>query len=540
VELMGEAYPQRVSSRKQIEKVLLQEEEQFAKTLDKGLRLLEQDIAELKGTEIPGETVFTLYDTYGFPVDLTNDIARERGLTLDYEGYEKAMEAQRDRARAASKFGIDYNAAGITIEGKTEFTGYDHVDGHERIRTVLVNGEERNAEAGDECVVVLERTPFYAESGGQVGDTGLLTWSGGRFQVTDTRKEGDNHLHVGTLIEGELFPGLEVDARIDHARRERTKRNHSATHLLHAALRNILGEHVTQKGSLVDPDKLRFDFSHFEAVTPEQLREIERTVNEQILENTPVDIDITDMDTAKEKGAMALFGEKYGDVVRVLTMGTDKYSVELCGGTHVARTGDIGLFRITSESGISSGVRRIEAVTGLGALEWVDETERTLRETARLVKGTRDSVVDKVKQVLDRNRQLEKDVDALKAKLASSAGTDLAGSAVEVAGLKVVASEMEGADRKALMETADQLKNKLGEGVVVLATVEDGKVVLVAGVTKSATNRIKAGVLMKHLASLVDGKGGGRPDMAQGGGNDPSRLAEALAGVPAWVEQNIG
>ncbi|HAC30324.1 MAG TPA: alanine--tRNA ligase, partial [Marinobacter hydrocarbonoclasticus] len=276
------------------------------------------------------------------------------------------------------------------------------------------------------------------------------------------------------------------------------------------------------------------------AVTPEQLREIERTVNEQILENTPVDIDITDMDTAKEKGAMALFGEKYGDVVRVLTMGTDKYSVELCGGTHVARTGDIGLFRITSESGISSGVRRIEAVTGLGALEWVDETERTLRETARLVKGTRDSVVDKVKQVLDRNRQLEKDVDALKAKLASSAGTDLAGSAVEVAGLKVVASEMEGADRKALMETADQLKNKLGEGVVVLATVEDGKVVLVAGVTKSATNRIKAGDLMKHLASLVDGKGGGRPDMAQGGGNDPSRLAEALAGVPAWVEQNIG
>jgi alanyl-tRNA synthetase len=386
----------------------------------------------------------------------------------------------------------------------------------------------------------LERTPFYAESGGQVGDTGLLTWSGGRFQVTDTRKEGDNHLHVGTLIEGELFPGLEVDARIDHARRERTKRNHSATHLLHAALRNILGEHVTQKGSLVDPDKLRFDFSHFEAVTPEQLREIERTVNEQILENTPVDIDITDMDTAKEKGAMALFGEKYGDVVRVLTMGTDKYSVELCGGTHVARTGDIGLFRITSESGISSGVRRIEAVTGFGALEWVDETERTLRETARLVKGTRDSVVDKVKQVLDRNRQLEKDVDALKAKLASSAGTDLAGSAVEVAGLKVVASEMEGADRKALMETADQLKNKLGEGVVVLATVEDGKVVLVAGVTKSATNRIKAGDLMKHLASLVDGKGGGRPDMAQGGGNDPSRLAEALAGVPAWVEQNIG
>ena len=540
VALMGEAFPQLVSSRKQIEKVLLQEEEQFAKTLDKGLRLLEQDIAELKGKEIPGETVFTLYDTYGFPVDLTNDIARERGLTLDYVGYEKAMEAQRERARAASKFGIDYNAAGITIEGETEFTGYDHIDGHERIRTVLVGGEERNAEAGDECVVVLERTPFYAESGGQVGDTGLLTWSGGRFQVTDTQKEGDNHLHVGTLIEGELFPGLEVDARIDHARRERIKRNHSATHLLHAALRKVLGEHVSQKGSLVDPDKLRFDFSHFEAVTADELQEIERQVNEQILQNTPVDIDITDMETAQTKGAMALFGEKYGDVVRVLSMGEDRYSVELCGGTHVSRTGDIGLFRITSESGISSGVRRIEAVTGFGALEWLDDTEKTLRETAKLVKGTRDSVVSKVQQTLERNRQLEKEVDALKAKLASSAGNDLVSSAVEVAGLKVVAAEMEGADRKAMMETADQLKNKLGEGVVVLATVDGDKVVLVAGVTKSATNRIKAGDLMKHLAAEVDGKGGGRPDMAQGGGNDPSKLADALAGVPAWVEQNIG
>lgn len=540
VELMGDAFPQLVSSRKQIEKVLQQEEEQFAKTLDKGLRLLEQDIAELKGSEIPGETVFTLYDTYGFPVDLTNDIARERGLSLDYEGYEKAMEAQRARARAASKFGIDYNAAGISIDGTTEFTGYDHIDGQGRIRTVLVDGEERNAEAGDECVVVLERTPFYAESGGQVGDTGLLTWSGGRFKVTDTQKEGDNHLHVGTLIEGELLPGLEVDARIDHARRERIKRNHSATHLLHAALRKVLGEHVSQKGSLVDPDKLRFDFSHFEAVTAEELKEIERQVNEQVLQNTPVDIDVTDMETAQQKGAMALFGEKYGDEVRVLSMGSDRYSVELCGGTHVSRTGDIGLFRITSESGISSGVRRIEAVTGFGALEWLNDTENTLRETAKMVKATRDTVVEKVQQTLDRNRQLEKEVDAMKAKLASSAGNDLASSAVDVAGLKVVAAELEGADRKALMETADQLKNKLGEGVVVLATVDGDKVVLVAGVTKSATSRIKAGDLMKHLAAEVDGKGGGRPDMAQGGGNDPSKLADALAGVPAWVEKNVG
>ncbi|NMT65360.1 alanine--tRNA ligase [Marinobacter orientalis] len=539
VELMGDAYPQLVSSRKQIERVLLQEEEQFAKTLDKGLRLLEQDIAELKGSEIPGETIFTLYDTYGFPVDLTNDIARERGLALDYEGYDKAMELQRERARAASKFGMDYNAAGLDIEGSTEFTGYEHIDGHETIRTVIVDGNEKNAQAGDEAVVVLERTPFYAESGGQVGDTGLLTWSGGRFMVTDTRKEGSNHLHIGTVMEGELFPGLEVDARIDHDRRERTRKNHSATHLMHAALRKVLGEHVTQKGSLVDPDKLRFDFSHFEPVTPEQLREIEHQVNQQILDNTPVQTEITDMEQARAKGAMALFGEKYGDTVRVLSMGSDDYSVELCGGTHVARTGDIGLFRITSESGISSGVRRIEAVTGFGALEWVEQTEQTLREAIKLVKGSRESLVEKIQQTLDRNRQLEKELSALQAKLASSAGTDLAGSAVEVGGLKVVASEMQGADRKALMETADQLKNKLGEGVVVLASVEDGKVTLVAGVTKSATGRIKAGDLMKHLAAQVDGKGGGRPDMAQGGGNDPSKLADALAGVPAWVEKNI-
>jgi alanyl-tRNA synthetase len=540
VELMGEAYPQLASSQKQIEKILLQEEEQFAKTLDNGLRLLEQDIAGLKGTEIPGETIFTLYDTYGFPVDLTNDIARERNLTLDYEGYEKAMERQREMARAASKFGIDYNAADFKFDGKTEFTGYEHVDGHEKIRAVVVGGAEKVAEAGDEAVVLLERTPFYAESGGQVGDTGLLTWSGGRFKVTDTRKEGDNHLHLGTLIEGELFPGLEVDARIDHARRERTKKNHSATHLLHAALRKLLGEHVSQKGSLVDPDKLRFDFSHFEPIKPEELREIERQVNEQILENTPVQTEITDMEQAQGKGAMALFGEKYGDVVRVLSMGTDDYSVELCGGTHVSRTGDIGLFRITSESGISSGVRRIEAVTGLGALQWVDDTERTLRDAAKLVKGSRETLIEKVQQTLDRNRQLEKDVDVLKAKVATSAGSDLAESAVDVGGLKVVAAEMEGADRKSLMETADQLKNKLGEGVVVLASVEDGKVTLVAGVTKSATGRIKAGDLMKHLAAQVDGKGGGRPDMAQGGGNDPSKLADALAGIPDWVQKNLG
>ncbi|GGY65220.1 alanine--tRNA ligase [Marinobacter zhanjiangensis] len=540
VDLMGDAYPQLRSSQKQIEKVLLQEEEQFAKTLDKGLRLLEQDIAGLKGSEIPGETIFTLYDTYGFPVDLTNDIARERGLTLDYEGYEKAMERQREQARSASKFGIDYNAAGIKLEGKTEFTGYEHIDGHETIRTVLVGGEEKAAEAGDEAVIVLERTPFYAESGGQVGDTGLLTWSGGRFQVNDTRKEGDNHLHIGTVVEGDFTPGQEVDARIDHKRREDTKKNHSATHLMHAALRNVLGEHVSQKGSLVDPDKLRFDFSHFEPLTEEQLSEIERQVNEEILANTPVQTELMDIESAKDKGAIALFGEKYGDTVRVLSMGADDYSVELCGGTHVARTGDIGLFRITSESGVSAGVRRIEAVTGFGALRWVSKTEETLDRVGKLVRGNRDTVVDKVQAVIDRNRQLEKEVEQLKGKLASSAGADLAGSAVDVKGLKVVAAQLDGADRKSLMETADQLKNKLGEGVVVLASVEDGKITLVAGVTKSATSRIKAGDLMKHLAGQVEGKGGGRPDMAQGGGNNPAALPAALEGVAGWVEENAG
>ena len=540
VGLMGDAYPQLRSSQKQIEKVLLQEEEQFAKTLDKGLRLLEQDIADLKGTEIPGETIFTLYDTYGFPVDLTNDIARERGLTLDYEGYEKAMEQQRERARAASKFGIDYNTAGIKLEGRTEFTGYERIDGHETIRTVLVDGEEKPAEAGDEAVIVLERTPFYAESGGQVGDTGLLTWSGGRFQVNDTRKEGDNHLHIGTVVEGDFTAGQEVDARIDHKRRDDTKKNHSATHLMNAALRNVLGEHVTQKGSLVDPDKLRFDFSHFEPVTDEQLREIERQVNEQILANTPVQTELMDMEGAKEKGAIALFDEKYGDTVRVLSMGADDYSIELCGGTHVARTGDIGLFRITSESGISAGVRRIEAVTGFGALRWITETEDTLDRVGKLVRGGRETVVEKVQAVIDRSRQLEKEVEQLKGKLASSAGADLAGSAVDVKGLKVVAAQLDGADRKSLMETADQLKNKLGEGVVVLASVEDGKITLVAGVTKSATSRIKAGDLMKHLAGQVDGKGGGRPDMAQGGGNNPDALPAALEGVAGWVEENAG
>lgn len=536
IDLMGDAYPELIRTREQIEKLLVQEEEQFSRTLDKGLRLLEQDIAKLDSSVIPGDTIFTLYDTFGFPVDLTNDIARERGLTLDYEGYKEAMEAQRERARAASRFGLDYSA-GLNLEGTTEFTGYERIDGHEQVRAVLVGGEEKQAREGDDAVVVLERTPFYGESGGQVGDIGLLTWEGGRFQVTDTRKEGSNHLHVGTVIDGELSAQMAVDARIDHERRQAIALNHSATHLLHAALRRTLGEHVTQKGSLVNAARLRFDFSHFEAVTAEELATIESQVNEQILANTPVGTEITDMEQASQKGAMALFGEKYGDQVRVLTMGADDFSVELCGGTHVSRTGDIGLLRITSESGISSGVRRIEAVTGKGALAWLENTENRLNQIAGMVRGTRDTVLDKVSTALERVRQLEKEVEQLKSKLASSAGSDLAGSAVDVNGLKVIAAELEGADRKALMETADQLKNKLGTGVVVLAAVAEGKVTLVCGVSKDATGQVRAGDIMKKLAAAVGGKGGGRPDMAQGGGTKPDKLPDALSSVAQWVDE---
>lgn len=534
VEQMGDAYPELARSQAQIEKILLQEEEQFAKTLDKGLRLLEQDIAALQGSEIPGKTIFTLYDTYGFPVDLTNDIARERGLSLDYEGYEKEMEAQRERARASSKFGLDYNA-GFTIAGETEFTGYEHIDGHETVQVVLVDGVEAEARVGDNAIVVLERTPFYAESGGQVGDRGTLSWPGGRFEVEDTRKDGKNHLHIGRVVAGDLRPGMQVDARIDHRKRSATALNHSATHLLHAALRQVLGDHVSQKGSLVDPERLRFDFSHFEPVTPEQIAEIEDLVNDQVLANEPVNIEVTDMAGAEAKGAVALFGEKYGERVRVLSMGRDDFSVELCGGTHVSRTGDIGLFHITAETGISSGVRRIEAVTGRGALNWLRSTESQVREVGVLVRSGREAVVEKVQSVLERNRQLEKELEQLKGKLASSAGNDLAASAREINGYNVVAEQMPGADRKALLDTVDQLKNKLGKAVVILGTVEDGKVVLVAGVTKDITAQVRAGDLIRDIAKKVGGKGGGRPDMAQGGGNDPDKLAEALASVPDWV-----
>ena len=537
-EQMGEAYPELKKARPQIEKILLQEEEQFARTLEKGLKLLEEDIRQLSGTEIPGATVFTLYDTYGFPSDLTNDIARERGLTLDMQGYEAAMEAQRERARAASKFGMDYNA-GANIGGKTHFTGYNNFEDHGRVRAVLVDGNQCNASVGDQAVVVLDRTPFYGESGGQVGDTGTLSWPGGRFEVQDTQKEGDNHLHIGRVIAGELAPEQEVEAIVDGERREKTALNHSATHLLHAALRTVLGEHVAQKGSLVHAERLRFDFSHFEAVTADELARIETMVNDQIRANTPVETRVTDMDTAKSMGAMALFGEKYGDTVRVLSMGTEGFSIELCGGTHVERTGDIGLFRIVAETGISSGVRRIEALTGDAALGHDRELEQRLQQIGGLVKGSMETAVERVEALVERNRQLEKEVEQLKGKLASSAGSDLASSAVDVDGIQVVAADMQGADRKALMDTADQLKNKLGKAVVLLGSVEDGKVTLVAGVTKNLTDQLKAGDLMKAVAPSVGGKGGGRPDMAQGGGGNPDGLPQALDAVAEWVRQTL-
>lgn len=537
VRLMGDAFPELRQGQTQIEKILLQEEEQFAKTLDKGLKLLEQDISVLEGKEIPGQTVFTLYDTYGFPVDLTNDIARERGLTLDLAGYEAAMEAQRERARASSKFGADYSGSGQDGVA-TEFTGYEHLRGRHTVLRVLEDGKpaDRLVE-GKRGAVILDRTPFYAESGGQAGDTGVLALEGVRFVVEDTRKDGDAIVHVGRVESGIVTAGSELSAFVDEEKRQATALNHSATHLLHAALRQVLGAHVVQKGSLVDPDKLRFDFAHYEAISAEQLVEIERQVNRQIRSASAVTTRLMNIEEAKAAGAMALFGEKYGEQVRVLSMGVDNYSVELCGGTHAANTGNIGMLVITSESGISAGVRRIEAVTGANAEAWIAQGDRVIREIASLVKGSRESVSEKVRGLADKARQLEKELDQLKGKLASSAGNDLAASAQEINGIKVLAARLEGVDRKALLDTVDQLKNKLGQAVVLLAMVEDGKVAVAAGVTKAESARFKAGALVGEVAAMLGGKGGGRPDMAQGGGTDVSGLDKALSFVSDWVRQ---
>ena len=538
VDEMGAAYPELATAAAQVERVLRLEEVRFAETLEQGLRILEERIAGLdQGGEIPGETLFLLYDTYGFPVDLTADIARERGLRIDQAGFDRAMAAQRERARAASQFGVDYGAL-PELDAVTTFTGYGNLTGEGRVVALLRDGRSVDTlAAGDDGAVVLDCTPFYAESGGQVGDHGELRAPGGRFVVADTRKHGPAHLHLGRLTAGALAVGDTVSAQVDPAARQATALNHTATHLLHAALRQVLGEHVTQKGSLVEPGRLRFDFTHFEPVTPAQLDAIEQLVNEQVRANAAVETAVMSYDEAVGAGAMALFGEKYGDRVRVLRVGD--FSTELCGGTHVRRAGDIGLFKIVTESGIAAGIRRIEAVTGDGALARVSDAERRLGGVAELVKGDRESVTQKVAALLERNRQLEKDLERLKQKLASSAGSDLASRAVAVDGLQVLAARLDGTDPKSLRGTVDQLKQKLGTAAIVLAAVNDDRISLVAGVSDDATDRIKAGDLVNAVATPIGGKGGGRADMAQGGGSDVAALDGALAAVADWVRARL-
>ncbi|WP_434119727.1 alanine--tRNA ligase [Pseudomonas fortuita] len=535
---MGEAFPELKSQQAHIERVLKAEEEQFAKTLEQGLRILEQDLAQLKGDVVPGDVVFKLYDTYGFPMDLTADIARERELTIDEAGFEREMDAQRERARSASAFGMDYNSV-VKVDSATEFLGYDATEGQGKIIALYKDGQAVDQLGeGEQGVVVLDRTPFYAESGGQVGDTGFLQAGAARFDVRDTTKTGGAFLHHGVVASGALLIGSPVVAKVDAEVQHATSLNHSATHLLHEALRQVLGEHVQQKGSLVDSQRLRFDFSHFEALKPEQIKALEDIVNREVRKNTPVQTELTDIETAKAKGAMALFGEKYGDTVRVLSMGGD-FSVELCGGIHAKRTGDISLFKIISEGGVASGVRRIEAVTGAAALAYLNAAEEQVKEAAQLVKGNRDNLIDKLSAVLERNRQLEKQLEQLQAKAASAAGDDLSNAAVEVKGAKVLAARLDGQDGKALLALVDQLKNKLGHAVILLGSEHEGKVVLVAGVTKDLSSQLKAGDLMKQAAAAVGGKGGGRPDMAQGGGVDVAALDQALALAVPFAEQGL-
>ena len=536
---MGEAYPELVDSKAHVERILKTEEERFDETLDTGMKILEDDIASLKGKEIPGSTVFRLYDTYGFPVDLTNDIARERGLMLDMAGFEKEMDAQRDRARNASQFAVDYSDK-INIEGATEFTGYEKLHDSGNVIALFKDGEStKKLSEGESGMVILDRTPFYAESGGQAGDQGVLDKGGSEFIVQDTQKQGGKVFgHLGSVQKGEICVGDTLQANVHESERRDTAYHHSATHLMHAALRKVLGDHVAQKGSLVEHKRLRFDFSHYEPVTPEQLCEVETIVNEHIRLNHPVETSIMNLEEAKKSGAMALFGEKYEDDVRVLKM--SDFSVELCGGIHVKRTGDIGVFKIISETGIASGVRRIEAISGQRALEWINSGEEKLNDIANMLKGDRATAEDRVRQMLDRNRSLEKELNQLKAKLASSQGGDLAASAEDIDGIKVLAARLDDVDPKSLRDTVDQLKNKLGSAAIVLAAVNDTKVSLVAGVTKDQVSRIKASDLVNTVAIKVGGKGGGRPDMAQAGGNDPSGLDEALGAVSGWVREQIG
>jgi alanyl-tRNA synthetase len=534
---MGSYYAELVEGEARAVQTLALEESRFAETLATGMALLDAETAKLASSVIPGETVFRLYDTYGFPLDLTADVARERGLTIDQAGFDAAMAAQRGRARAASKFGAELRDS-IKLSGKTEFHGYERLTGTGRVTALIFDGEVVDAlRQGQEGRVVLDRTPFYAESGGQMGDTGSLVGPTSRFAVRDTQKVGASFAHIGVIEAGEIRVGDEVDAQVDRERRTAIALNHSATHLLHAALREMLGKHVQQKGSLVAPDRLRFDFSHGQALSAEELRRIEELVNSAIRGNARAETRVMALDDAVAAGAMSLFGEKYESDVRVLSIG--EFSMELCGGTHVERAGDIGLFKITSESGVAAGIRRIEAVTGQAAYEWVVRTDQVLRDIASMLRGSREDVDEKVRELVDRARRLEKEVQQLKSKLASGQGGDLSVQAKSVGGVKVLAAQIEGADVKALRDAVDQLKHKLGSSVIVLATVQDGKVTLVAGVSADLVARLKAGDIAGAVAAQVGGRGGGRADFAQAGGTQPENLAAALAGVESLVRNRL-
>ena len=540
---MGEAYPELVSAQAQVEKIILKEEKQFAKTLDQGMRILEADLEKLEGNKIPGATIFKLYDTFGFPVDLTGDIARERELEMDIAGFEVAMEAQRQRARSASAFSVDYSQS-LNLEGETQFHGYNSLNDKSEVLAMLQDGEEvKTATAGNQVQLVLASTAFYAESGGQVGDQGAINWQGGSMAVSDTQKQGSHFVHSGEISSGTLSIGTTVTTIVNAETRHASAVNHSATHLLHEVMRQVLGEHVQQKGSLVNPERLRFDFSHGEPVTVAELAQIETLVNAEIRANSPVNAAIMGLDEAKDAGAMALFGEKYGDQVRVVTMGREiaqqPFSLELCGGTHVERTGDIGAFAIVTETGIAAGVRRVEALTGAAASAWLAANSQTINALAGMVKTGRDKVTEKVKGLIDRNRQLERELDQLKVKLAASQGADLLANVEEVSGVNVLVTELQGVEPKALRDTMDQLRNKLGSGVVLLAVKNDDKASIVAGVTQDLTGRVKAGDLIRYTAGQMQGKGGGRPDMAQGGG-DAALLSKALASAKPWLQETLG
>ena len=539
VEVMGEAYPELSKAQANVERLLKLEEERFAETLDHGMKILEEDIKQLKDKTITGETLFKLYDTYGFPVDLTADIARERGLEIDEAGFEACMEAQRERGRSASQFGVDYNKD-IQVESDTVFTGYDHVTQSSVVAELFAGADPVDALAeGQQGIVVLDETAFYGESGGQVGDTGSLTSASAKFIVKDTQKQGKSILHIGEVTSGSIKKGDELIAEIDFGSRKAISRNHSATHLMHAALQKVLGDHVSQKGSLVDADKLRFDFAHFEPVKAEELKCIEQIVNSHIRGNSSAQAKEMDLEAAKTSGAMALFGEKYDDVVRVVSMGDDSFSTELCGGVHVDRVGDIGFFKITAESGIASGVRRIEAVTGQGAVDWVEAKDEQLDSLAQLLKSSRDEVNGKVEQLIVKLKAQEKELTQLKGKMASQAGDDLSSQAEDIAGIKVLTAHLEGVDINTLRDTLDQLKNKLGTAAIVLASNNGDKVTLIAGVTKDITKTIKAGDLVNIAAAEVGGKGGGRPDMAQAGGSNPAAIPQALAAAKSWLQSQL-